>query len=434
MGLGHLCGGGGIRGETVEYGTEYGVTAGDLCVLVPADETGPKPPVITDYHSNPLRFQRSSGEYVYFYGEGNLLAQVETEDLITIFSSTSTDEYYIIDGYLVKPNVVHLYVYNYGTPGFKVLEINISGTPTITKTVFSYVNDDNTIKYPNQLRKSNLGYALVYKVGTNKYILWCNDYSRDSVVPIWDDGVSFKIGNGIIVTHSSSSSHTFAGNLSEEEGIIVFAFSKVAKCVYSVQSNVPELTVTDLTTQNVSAIVGDRYSNKNFVCSYDNHYIVVDNSENGVYVMHCVLNGNTLTQIGAKLAISPTNRVFVALVANKKLFVYADDTSVGTPYVTKIIIDVSSEPVVEETVKRKPNLYMYSGYQYVNETRYIIEPGKLRTTAYQQYGWQNRIADQRYINTFKPLDSVESSPNALYAMGSIAADNYGKFRVQPEEG
>lgn len=434
MGLGHLCGGGGIRGETVEYGTEYGVTAGDLCVLVPADETGPPSFVFEDFYINPLRFQRSNGEYVYFYGEGNLLAQVETENLITIFSSTSTDEYYIIDGYLVKPNVVHLYVYNYGTPGFKVLEIDISGTPTITKTVFTYVNAKNTFPYPTNLRNSNQGYALVYKVGTNKYVLWCNNYNQYSVVPIWDDGTSFKFGNVIIGAHSKGYYHTIAGNLSEEEGVIVFAFSKVTKYVYNIENTTPELTATDLTLQNVAQIVGDRYSNKNFVYSYDNHYIVVDNSESGVYVMHCVLSGNTLTQIGAKLAISPINRVFVALVANKKLFVYSDNTSTGTPYITKIIIDVSSEPIVEETIERKPNLYMYSGHQYVTDTRYIIEPGKLRTTAYQQYGWTNHIGNQRYINTFKPLDSVESSPNALYAMGSVAADNYGKFRVQPKEG
>lgn len=423
MGLGHLCGGGGIRGETVEYPTEFGVTAGDLCIISPATE---EETITTSKinKTNPIRFQRSDGQFVYFFGNGNLSCQIENQNEITLLNYVdSTHEYYIYDGYLVASNIVHLFVYS--GSGFSVLEIDISNTPQIKKTIFTWVNSSDTFQYSSPFA-SNAGYSQIFKIGTHKYIFVGNNtasyYGSYAVTPIYDDGSNFVFGNTIV----GAPKHMIAGLLHDNTGIIVFEGTTVKKYVYIAGSS-PELNVVNLTLQNVSSISGDAYANNSFVYTWDNHYIVVQAIKAGVLCYHLVLDGNTLTQIGAALSVSSVDSIrnIVAGLFKQTLYIYWGKSSGSV----KTVVDASGTLAVTNTTNLS-NLQMYysNSFGSVSDLRYRVERTNIKIVAYLQSG------TTRYINTFKPMDTVESSPNALYAMGSIAPNSYGKFRKQPEEG
>lgn len=440
MGLGHLCGGGGIRGETVEYGTEYGVTAGDLCLLTPHEESNVSQTTQAEY-SNPLRFKRSDGKYVYIYNDSNgLQAAVETGDIQVLHTSTDAHMYTFYDGYLVDTDLVHLFVYNrdyYDTSlcGLRVVEINISSdTISLTKVVFEVTNGTLTNAFG---RPSNFGNSPIHKLGDSRYVFIA---SIDMAYPIFDNGQTFVMGNGVSSASMApnASYKIVSGLMFNSQGVLKFLYNSSTnmfgyafKYTYSLgANNTPELTITQITPNDCTHLQEDRYTEKSFLFTIDEtNYILINNSERGVFVAHYTLTGNTLNQIGASLSVSVNNRAIIAGLFEGKIYIYSYLTgvsaSVGWP-ISKQIIDVTNAP---ELLSNNSVYVRYSMWSdSVSSTKYTVEYTKFRMLAYLQYN--NTIMQ---VANFKPMDTVESSPNALYAMGSVSPDDYGKFRVQPEE-
>lgn len=440
MGLGHLCGGGGIRGETIEYGTEYGVTAGDLCVLAPPEELHTTETMGSDY-SNPIRFKRSDGKYVYIYVSNSIYAAIENGTPLTLHTSSNSEKYTLYDGYLASTDLVHLFVYNTvngstANSGLRVLEIDIStDNITLKRVVYECLNSSAS---SNFVKPSYVGKTPVHNVGDNEYIFVC---SHNMAYPIYDNGQTFNVGNAIICSNiSAADSNNITGVLYEKHGILNFipniltgGFGFAFKYTYTLNANnVPELTVNQIAAaDDCSKIQRDRYSNKSFLFAIDtNNYVLVNNSESGIYVNRYTLIQNTLTQIGASLSVQVLNRCIISGMFEGKVYIYSGGLSGSTSSgyaVRKSVIDVSNAPeVLSNDIIYVKDKAMWSGT--VTDTRYVVEEKGFRLFAYLQYG-----NTTMYEANFKPLNTAESSPKALYAMGSIIANNYGKFRVQPEE-
>ena len=442
-----IAGGGSVRGVLKTYPTDFGVSRGDLCSIVPPS-FGYRSAAFTSTEdmATPNLVSVMIDSDTIFYASGDT-DQNNYSNLSLFVYKYSTNKVAIkntakrlipLAAYRVDDNTIHLYCLDSTYKKIQVYNVDIStGTPVLGAIVLSFTSSDTSKVYIGR----SPGCARICPLGNNRYILFTPVMPSDSFsvlntggiqcTPIYDDGSTIIKGTPIV--YSTTKSYFDCCRDSETDALLALveynstsSSPTFLKFTFSDDSN-PILTQHEITVSGivVNKIDNAYANNTKFLKLQDGTYgLVLISPSSGCQIAHVSIVDNVASIVGT-LTVTRTSRanngtaaVFGQKIATVSCSASASGTSNTDWYIDTV--DMSSEPTVLES-----NSIRYAAY---NRTAAGLSIESTLTTAYIAIA----IHTTANVNVTKAkvLDTVEKNVNCVYANKNAAANTYGEFKVQ----
>lgn len=442
-----IAGGGGVKGVLKTYPTDFGVSRGDLCSIVPPS-FGYKSAAFTSTEdmATPNLVSVMIDSDTIFYASGDT-DQNNYSNLSLFVYKYSTNKVAIkntakrlipLAAYRVDDNTIHLYCLDSTYKKIQVYNVDIStGTPVLGAIVLSFKSSDTSRVYIGR----SPGCARICPLGNNRYILFTTvmDFDSFSVsstdgiqcTPIYDDGSTIIKGTPIV--YSTDKGYFDCCRDSETDVLLALvAYNSTSssptflKFTFSDDSN-PILTQQEITVSGivVKKIDNAYANNTKFLKLQDGTYgLVLISPSSGCQIAHVSIVDNvasivgTLTVTRTANASNGTATVFGQKIATVSCSAGASGTSHTDWHIDTV--DMSSEPTVLES-----NSIRYAAY---NRTSAGLSIESTLTTAYIAIA-MHTTADVK-VTKAKVIDTVEKNVNCVYANKNAVGNTYGEFKVQ----
>ena len=442
-----IGGGGGVRGVLKTYPTDFGVSKGDLCEIVPAKnyERAPQSDVTDSSSNTNLVAVRLDGDRMFYATSAgdsyNMYIAIQTFGEARGTAKKTNKVAFPIAAYLVSPGIVHLYTVNNTSKIVIVYSVDVSGTtPVLGSEILRFSTSNSTYPY----FKARPGFSEICSLGNNRYILFTamNDYTSYGfwndvvqVTPIYDDGTTIikgtpllqNCGHQVFYDCCDCSDNTiskcmavFIENSSSASNLPVFV-----EYVFS-DDTAPILTAIELTlndTTKIAAKIG--YANNiRLLKLLDGTYgLFILDETFYCRVAHYRIENNVVSIIGTITQITTdtagtANAIEQTIVAVTSSASKTSSLTTGTLSIDTV--DMSSEPTVvkSESLSKNGNASLGAPYVALNTVSTIFR--------------SERARDSKYIFAMKlkMLDTVEKSSKVAYSNKNTLANGYGEFKVQ----
>ena len=439
--------GGGVRGILKTYPTDFGVSRGDLCSIVPTSfeynsaaftstENMATPNLVSVMIDNDTIFYASSDADRNNYSNLSLFVYKYSTNKVAI--KDTTKRLIPLAAYRVDDNTIHLYCLDSTYKKIQVYSVNIStGTPILGAVILSFTSSDTSKVYIGR----SPGCARICPLGNNRYILFTPVMSYDGLsvlntkgiqcTPIYDDGST--IIKGVPIVYSTTKSYFDCCRDSETDALLALveynstsSSPTFLKFTFSDDSN-PILTQQEITVSGIVVNkVDNAYANNTkFLKLQDGTYgLVLISPSSGCQIIHVSIVDSvasivgTLTVTRTSDAGNGTAAVFGQKIATVSCSASASGTSSTDWYIDTV--DMSSEPTVLKSNSIKSAAY--------NRTSAGISIETTLTTAYIAIAMHTTANVN--VTKAKILETVEKNVNCVYANKSAVGNTYGEFKVQ----